>query len=165
MINHFLATMPLGERVLPEDRSAFYRETVGFYRRYKPDGFTPPDDAYRAQWRLLPRSPYSVFQACALAERLGRASLRKQRKLCAATTRQVERAYAGTQAGSVSIRTSPCTRPPGTAVFSAIPRPSMRRPACWPRTSTRCGWCGRTLWRSCRVASTTSLRTHRATTG
>ncbi|WP_330278955.1 bifunctional glycosyltransferase family 2 protein/CDP-glycerol:glycerophosphate glycerophosphotransferase [Streptomyces sp. NBC_00056] len=97
MINHFLATMPLSERVLPEDRSAFYRETVDFYRRHKPDGFTPPDDAYRAQWRLIARSPYSVFQAYALAERLGRASLRKQRKLCAATTRQVKRAYAGTQ--------------------------------------------------------------------
>ncbi|MEU8893780.1 bifunctional glycosyltransferase family 2 protein/CDP-glycerol:glycerophosphate glycerophosphotransferase [Streptomyces sp. NPDC048442] len=97
MINHFLATMPLGERVLPEDRAAFHRETVEFYRRYKPDGFTPPDDVYRTQWRLLPSSPYHVFQACVLAERLRNASLRKKRELRRATTRQIKRTLAQAQ--------------------------------------------------------------------
>ncbi|MEU6657771.1 bifunctional glycosyltransferase family 2 protein/CDP-glycerol:glycerophosphate glycerophosphotransferase [Streptomyces sp. NPDC046821] len=96
MINHFLATMPLTERVLPEDRSAFYRETVDFYRRHKPDSFTAPDDAYRAQWRLM-GSPYPVFQAYALAERLGRVSVRKKRVLGKVAAGQVKRVYAGAE--------------------------------------------------------------------
>ncbi|MFF3490582.1 CDP-glycerol glycerophosphotransferase family protein [Streptomyces sp. NPDC002795] len=97
MINHFLATMPLSERVLPEDRPAFHRETVDLYRRLKPDGFTPPDDVYRGQWRLIATGSYPVFRAYALAERLGRASLRRQRELSAAATRRVNRVYATTQ--------------------------------------------------------------------
>ncbi|MET7535491.1 bifunctional glycosyltransferase family 2 protein/CDP-glycerol:glycerophosphate glycerophosphotransferase [Streptomyces sp. NPDC005507] len=111
MINHFLATLPLGERVLPEDRAAFYRETVRFYRRYKPDGFTPPHDAYRTQWRLLPGSPYPLFQACVLAERLRKASLRKKGELRGRTTRQIKRTIARTQ------RRRPLD--PNLAVYSA----------------------------------------------
>ncbi|MFJ2774528.1 CDP-glycerol glycerophosphotransferase family protein [Streptomyces sp. NPDC087300] len=81
MINHFLATLPLAERVLAEDRADFYRTTVEFYRRYKPAGFTPPDDRYRLQWRLTASSPYPVFRAFAAAHALRAAALRKKRKL------------------------------------------------------------------------------------
>jgi len=111
MINHFLATMPLTERVLPEDRAAFHRETVEFYRRYKPDGFTPPDDAYRTRWRLIAGSPYPVFQTYALAKRLRDASLRKKRELRKATNRKIKRTIARTQ------RRRPLD--PNLAVYSA----------------------------------------------
>ncbi|MGP3775928.1 bifunctional glycosyltransferase/CDP-glycerol:glycerophosphate glycerophosphotransferase [Streptomyces sp. SDT5-1] len=97
MINHFLATLPLTERVLPEDRPAFYRRTVDFHRRHRPEGFTPPDDAYRTQWRLVAAAPYPVFRAYALAERIGRASVRKQRELSTSAARRAKRVYARTQ--------------------------------------------------------------------
>ncbi|MFZ3561714.1 bifunctional glycosyltransferase/CDP-glycerol:glycerophosphate glycerophosphotransferase [Streptomyces sp. BH055] len=96
MINHFLATLPLSERVLPEDRPAFHRATVDLYRRHRPDGFTPPHDAYRGQWRLI-AAPYPVFRAYALAERLGRASARKKSELSTAAARRAKRGYAATQ--------------------------------------------------------------------
>jgi CDP-glycerol glycerophosphotransferase (TagB/SpsB family)/glycosyltransferase involved in cell wall biosynthesis len=112
MINHFLVTIWRTERVLPEDRGAFYRRTVEFYRRYKPDGFVPPDDAYRTQWRLLPASPYLVFRTCALAKTVGDASLRKKRELRKATGRKVTQAIAGAQ------RRRPLDR--NLAVYSAF---------------------------------------------
>jgi CDP-glycerol glycerophosphotransferase (TagB/SpsB family)/glycosyltransferase involved in cell wall biosynthesis len=112
MINHFLATMRLSERVLPEDRADFYRRTVEFYRRYKPDGFTPPDDAYRVQWRLLAGSPYRVYQMCVVAKGLQNASLRKKRELRKSASTQVKRAIARTQ------RRRPLD--PNLAVYSAF---------------------------------------------
>ncbi|MDN0197190.1 bifunctional glycosyltransferase family 2 protein/CDP-glycerol:glycerophosphate glycerophosphotransferase [Streptomyces sp. S.PNR 29] len=112
MINHFLVTIWRSERVLPDDRGAFYRRTVEFYRRYKPDGFVPPDDAYRTQWRLLPASPYLVFRACVLAKALRDASLRKKRELHRATGQKVKQAIAGTQ------RRRPLDR--NLAVYSAF---------------------------------------------
>ncbi|NBE50243.1 bifunctional glycosyltransferase/CDP-glycerol:glycerophosphate glycerophosphotransferase [Streptomyces boluensis] len=96
-INHFLVTLPLRARVLPEDRSAFFRETVDFYRRHKPDGFTPPDDAYRAQWRLVSRSPYPVFRSYVLAEQIRKAALRKRHELRRTTARKVKHALVRTQ--------------------------------------------------------------------
>ncbi|MEV6103441.1 bifunctional glycosyltransferase family 2 protein/CDP-glycerol:glycerophosphate glycerophosphotransferase [Streptomyces sp. NPDC051940] len=94
MINHFLATLPLGERVLPRDRPAFHREMVAFYRRYKPDGFTPPDDVYGTQWRMLPGTPYPVFRAVTQAERVRNEAHRQKRRLRKAATRQIKRTLA-----------------------------------------------------------------------
>ncbi|MFE0176384.1 CDP-glycerol glycerophosphotransferase family protein [Streptomyces sp. NPDC059002] len=91
MINHFLATLPLTARVLPEDRADFYRTTVEFYRRYKPAGFTPPADSYRFQWRLAATSPYAVYRVCASAEALRAAAVRKKRKLRKTASKKVKR--------------------------------------------------------------------------
>ncbi|MEV0322611.1 bifunctional glycosyltransferase family 2 protein/CDP-glycerol:glycerophosphate glycerophosphotransferase [Streptomyces sp. NPDC050658] len=94
MINHFLTTLSSPERVLPGDRRDFYRMIVRFYRRYRPAGFTLPDDDHRLQWRLASTSPYAVFQLCALAASVRSAALRKRRELRRAAVRRAKRTLA-----------------------------------------------------------------------
>ncbi|MGW2225370.1 bifunctional glycosyltransferase/CDP-glycerol:glycerophosphate glycerophosphotransferase [Streptomyces formicae] len=112
MINHFLATLPLTERVLPEDRADFYRTIVAFHRRYKPAGFSPPDDRYRLQWRLAAGSPYAVFRTVAAAHSLRAAALRKKDKLRKQAARKAKRTLTRVQ------RTRPLD--PHLAVYSAF---------------------------------------------
>lgn len=71
-VNHFLVTLPLGDRVRPEDRPDFYRRILEFYRRHAPAGFVPPRDELHAQFQLLALdSPYRLFQTVVSGRKQG----------------------------------------------------------------------------------------------
>ncbi|MDG4864890.1 bifunctional glycosyltransferase family 2 protein/CDP-glycerol:glycerophosphate glycerophosphotransferase [Streptomyces sp. T-3] len=91
MINHFLATLPLTERVLREDRADFYRMTRDFYHRYLPEGFTPPDDNFRRQFRMLAVGPYALYAAYLRAKAVRAAALKAKSGLRKSLSKKVKR--------------------------------------------------------------------------
>ncbi|MGW1029899.1 bifunctional glycosyltransferase/CDP-glycerol:glycerophosphate glycerophosphotransferase [Streptomyces sp. NPDC002577] len=97
-INHFLVTLPVTDRVHPEDRPAFHRSIAAFYRRHVPTGFTPPDDSLRTQFRLLAaRAPYPVFNAVVQAGARRAEAARAVRKSAGAKVRRVSSRIAHTR--------------------------------------------------------------------
>ncbi|APY85076.1 CDP-glycerol:glycerophosphate glycerophosphotransferase [Streptomyces alfalfae] len=67
MVSHFLFTLVREDRVLAEDRSAFFKRASAQYARFKPPGFTKPEGTAGLRFELMERGSYPAYAAVEFA--------------------------------------------------------------------------------------------------
>ncbi|AXK36356.1 CDP-glycerol:glycerophosphate glycerophosphotransferase [Streptomyces armeniacus] len=93
MISHYGFCIQRPDRVHPHDRRKYFRIAARHYRRYRPDGFTPPSGRAGLPFRLMAARSYLGFALLETAKQ-ARRSLRKQaRKVKHGLGRAVYKAY------------------------------------------------------------------------
>lgn len=91
MISHFLFTAARADRVRPADRGEFFRRAAEFHRRYRPEGFVPPEEVSALDFRLVAIGSAPLYGARMLAERVLRGVRNRARR---AKTRIGKQVYA-----------------------------------------------------------------------
>jgi CDP-glycerol glycerophosphotransferase len=80
-VGHFLVTVANRRRVHPSQRREFYQEAARFYRRWVPEGFTPPEGPLRERFALLARGAGPAYAAHRKTEMVSRARKAAARRL------------------------------------------------------------------------------------
>ncbi|MFJ9687720.1 CDP-glycerol glycerophosphotransferase family protein [Streptomyces bacillaris] len=90
MANHFLFTLARENRVLPQDRPAFFKRASEQYKRFKPVGFKKPQGGTGLRFDLLERGSYSAYAAAVFA---GTARTKLRKRAAKVRTRLGRKAY------------------------------------------------------------------------
>ncbi|MFF9638171.1 CDP-glycerol glycerophosphotransferase family protein [Streptomyces bacillaris] len=90
MANHFLFTLARENRILPQDRPAFFKRASEQYKRLKPAGFKKPQGGTGLRFDLLERGSYSAYVAAVFA---GTARTKLRKRAAKVKTRLGRKAY------------------------------------------------------------------------
>ncbi|MCR8943992.1 bifunctional glycosyltransferase family 2 protein/CDP-glycerol:glycerophosphate glycerophosphotransferase [Streptomyces sp. OUCMDZ-4982] len=90
MANHFLFTLARENRILPQDRPAFFKRASEQYKRFKPAGFKKPQGGTGLRFDLLERGSYSAYVAAVFA---GTARTKLRKRAAKVKTRLGRKAY------------------------------------------------------------------------
>ncbi|MCW8103380.1 bifunctional glycosyltransferase family 2 protein/CDP-glycerol:glycerophosphate glycerophosphotransferase [Streptomyces tauricus] len=81
MISHFLFTLAREDRIVPSDRSAFFRLSFQQYKRYRPSDFTTPQGSQGIRFQTLERGSYTAYAGMSFAIDKRRQLLRRATKV------------------------------------------------------------------------------------